>query len=143
MCDGTAILFVHRPPFTNAAKDIKPNVSVQTHIVKKLKNPSVTPLVISGHVHSFEHFNENQIHYIVSGGGGGPVRKLSQEPFDDLYDGKKCSEDDDGFFTRPFNYLLIRPTNNQLKVNVYGLCPGDNEVEKKAIYQPVIVISPT
>lgn len=70
------LVIAHHPPYTNA-KGLGESREVQERFVAKL-TPKVRVLA-SGHVHAYEHFLRNGVHFLVSGGGGGPQREVETE----------------------------------------------------------------
>jgi 3',5'-cyclic AMP phosphodiesterase CpdA len=63
------ILCFHHPPFTNA-KLLSGSEDARRRFVSRL-TPKVK-VVFSGHVHSYERFVRDGVHFVVSGGAGGP-----------------------------------------------------------------------
>lgn len=105
------ILVCHHPPYTNAL-GLSESPDVQGHFV-----PRITPKVrafCSGHVHNYEHFRKNGVHFLVSGGGGGPSRELAvgDTKHKDLYSGPR---------TRPFHYCRFRVEGTALLCDVFML----------------------
>jgi len=124
-----ALVFFHRPPFTNAVtRGSVPDEAVQAEIVPRLRASALTTVVIAGHVHGYEHFVVDGIHYITSGGGGGPRAMLGAERPNDVYAGPDCVRDEAGEVRRPFNYLLIEPRRDEMEITVRGLCKTDAAV---------------
>ena len=108
------IVFSHHPPFTNStiiddASYLSKNFLPAFFAARK------TIAFISGHVHGYERFAANGRMFIVSGGGGGPRLRL--------HEGKKARHQDlfAGPAIRPFNYLLIYPESDRLRIEVMGL----------------------
>ena len=50
-----------------------------------------TKAFLTGHVHSYEHFVEDGVHFLVSGGGGAPLMDVDgpRGAHPDLYDGPR------------------------------------------------------
>ena len=61
-------------------------------------------------------------------GGGGPRGPLGANRPGDIYAGDDCRTLDAGKVLRPFNYLLVRPANGELEIEVRGLCAADEQV---------------
>ena len=66
---------------------------------------------VAGHVHAYERFLKDGVHFLVSGGGGGPVRELGAGRHPDLYAGP-----------RGFHYLRFR-LDDGLRCDVMMLGP--------------------
>lgn len=127
------LVFAHRPPKTNSSVRGIDAPLVQSFFGNTLESFrgtkwNVPMALITGHAHGYERFKVKDIHYIVSGGGGGPrqqLRKPGKERVKpDLYANKgnpECRNEDR---LRPLNYLLITPTTSSIDVRVYGLCRG-------------------
>lgn len=82
------LLVAHHPPYTNA-KGLGESREVQERFVARL-TPKVR-VFASGHVHAYEHFLRNGVHFLVSGGGGGPQREVETATprREDLYRGPR------------------------------------------------------
>lgn len=92
-------LVAHHPPYSNR---IRPGESrwMRTKVLPLAgQYPKVRALFV-GHVHSYEHFDVDGIHSIVTGGGGSPLHSLRPAHHEgarpDLYDGP-----------RGFHYLRV------------------------------------
>jgi hypothetical protein len=117
------LIFLHRPPFTNVATGgAKPDLEVQEQIVRRLAGASPLPVVIAGHAHGYEHLVIDDIHYLITAGGGGPRGWLAAERPHDVYPGPDCARDELGQIQRPFNYLLIERQPAALAVTMRGFC---------------------
>lgn len=121
------LIFTHRPPFTDSSiGSLAPgHTELQQYIVSALADSPVVPVFISGHVHGYEHLRVDGVHYVVSGGGGGPRRFLLPNRRRDVYSGRDCRRDEAGGALRPFNYLLIERRTERLNITVRGFCRGD------------------
>lgn len=64
----------HEPPFTYTAGH-SDNVAVQNYLVPLFEQYDVD-VAFQGHSHAYERYLHNGIHYIVTGGGGGPLYPL-------------------------------------------------------------------
>ncbi|MEZ4784714.1 MAG: metallophosphoesterase [Candidatus Kapaibacterium sp.] len=73
------IVTMHHPPFSNATLSI--DSRVHDLFVPPFVEAKKTMLLITGHVHSYERFQIDGKAFVVSGGGGGPRRRVdtSQE----------------------------------------------------------------
>jgi hypothetical protein len=117
------LIFLHRAPFTNSvSRGAEPDLEVQEHIASRLENRNPLPVVIAGHIHGYEHLVIDDIHYVITAGGGGPRSWLAAERPNDVYEGPECARDELGQVQRPFNYLLIERRAAALAVTVRGLC---------------------
>jgi hypothetical protein len=112
----------HHPPFTNSTIVSGDNFLRRAFVPQALRTPKVV-LWLSGHCHNYEHFLEertlaagDELHFVVSGGGGGPRHPLDLEDprYKDLY-GKAV--------INPLHYLVITRSNAQLTILVKGLDP--------------------
>jgi Calcineurin-like phosphoesterase len=124
------IVFTHRPPYTDSVmRGVEPNEDLQRYVVPVLADSPVTPVVISGHAHGYEHMLIGGIHYIVSAGGGGPRGALRDERPDDVYSGADCTAEPDAKTTlRPLNYVLIETAPGRLRFTVRGFCKQNPDV---------------
>ena len=116
------IMFDHHPPFTNSLVT-SDELNVQNNFLPAFYGSNKSLLFISGHAHTYEHFNIKGKNFIVSGGGGGPRvnLKIGKDAHEDLFKGDS---------PRPFNYLLIKKVEDGIKVTVKGLKKGSSEIFK-------------
>jgi hypothetical protein len=71
------LIFSHHPPFTNGkGVGFSSNLTLRSKYLPLLKFSTKVKLFLSGHCHSYERFIIDNIHFVVSGGGGGPRRSL-------------------------------------------------------------------
>ena len=84
------ILVCHQPPITNSYAH-GTSSWVRSHFVELAHSHPKVKAFINGHVHSYEHFVERGIHFLVSGGGGAPLMNVAgpRGKFPDLYDGPR------------------------------------------------------
>ena len=133
------VVFTHRPPYSNVDRSKpgpRPNEEVRKQITDRLAGSPIGRLSIHGHVHGFEHLQIGNMHYVISGGGGGPRPWLAAERTTDIYSGADCEVDSDGRVKRPFNYLLLWAYDRQIRIVMRGLCSGDSEVRE--LYSRVV-----
>lgn len=82
----------HHPPYTNAHR-IPPSTFMRDHFVEPARRNGKVKLFLSGHVHSYERFEIEGIHFVVSGGGGAPQNFNGvagpSGRYGDLYDGPR------------------------------------------------------
>jgi hypothetical protein len=117
------LIFLHRPPFTNVATGrAEPALDVREQIVGRLTGTSPLPVMITGHIHGYEHLVIDDVHYVTTAGGGGPRSWLATERPNDVYSGPDCARDELGLIQRPFNYLLIERRPTALAVTMRGFC---------------------
>ena len=136
------ILFAHHPPYTNsvvASSDLK----VRNDVGQVLLRTNKAIAMVTGHAHGYErfknteeppklcsesftcntvqHYNKNDgsiyqpVQFIVSGGGGGPRPKELRNDYEDAFIGDS---------PRPFNFLLIEPSDNGIQISTHGLQKG-------------------
>jgi len=87
----------------------------EVHLRKKLgeliKKYNVK-MVFNGHDHAYQRFMKDEVHYIVTGGGGAP-----------LYD-KKDGSDDEKYlkkYIKAYHYCLLNTSKKELFLEVYSL----------------------
>lgn len=68
----------HHPPFTNSTV-VEPDEDVQHYFVSAFSATGKAKLFVTGHCHSYEHFEQEGKHFIVTGGGGGPRQKVKTD----------------------------------------------------------------
>jgi len=125
-----AIVFFHRPPYSSSQdRGAVGNVDVQRWLVPVLRAAPVTTIVINGHVHGYEHQIIDGIHYVTSAGGGGPRGWLAADRPHDVYGGRNCATDSEHAVLRPLNYLLVRRLEGAVRIEVRGLCSGEERVD--------------
>jgi predicted phosphodiesterase len=71
------IVIFHHPPFT-CTSGHGDNVAVQAHLVPLFEQYGVD-ITFQGHSHAYERYLHNGIHYVVTGGGGGPLYALAPD----------------------------------------------------------------
>ena len=100
--DGVRAVFVaaHHPPFSNRRLDAEPEW-MRGEVFPLLTRYPKVRMVLSGHVHAYEHFQIDGIHCVVSGGAGSPLQPLfdaaDERTRPDLYRGP-----------RGFHYVRVR-----------------------------------
>ena len=121
-------LFVvaHRGPFTSATDSLhKPRLAEQ-EIARLLEShqaasPKTRILMVSGHVHNYEHFRHGGVEYIVTGGGGAQPHPLHRSD-NDLFKPKVPDENE-------YHYCLISIDHEKLRLEMYRL---DDVADSKA-----------
>lgn len=111
------IVATHHPPYTNSA--VTSDEPHAQELAAALEGHRKPLLFLSGHAHAYEHFVVDELHYVVSGGGGGPrVRLLrgAEQRHVDHFEGPS---------PRPFHYLRLRERSGGVQVEAVGFQPGD------------------
>ncbi|MRG94895.1 metallophosphoesterase family protein [Polyangium spumosum] len=111
------LVLVHHPPFTNGTVT-GPSSLVERSFVPAFLRSRKGIVMLSGHVHAYEHFVRDGRHFVVCGGGGGPRHRLlpkARQVFRDLFDGPSI---------RDFHFLTLEPTDRGLDVRATGLPKG-------------------
>ena len=93
------VVSTHHPAFTNS-KVHSPDAWVQGPVRDVLKTSQKYRAMFSGHVHSYERFLIDGVHYLVAGGGGAPLTDVGANRTPDAYKGKH----------RRFHYIRGRLT---------------------------------
>lgn len=71
----TVVAYWHHPVFTNS-RIVRASRSVREHFVPRLLQTQKLAAVFSGHAHAYERFVHAGRHFVVTGGGGGPLHPL-------------------------------------------------------------------
>jgi predicted phosphodiesterase len=103
----------HQPPFTNSSLDAEDEYRQMFSV--PFQEAEKTAVFFSGHCHAYEHFYRQGKHFIVSGGGGGPRRKLdvsAERKYDDSYDGSGI---------RPFHYMRVQLEGDSVHISMQQL----------------------
>jgi len=109
------IVGCHHPPFTNS-KVVSPNEDVQDDFVPGFIQSKKSVLFLSGHSHSFEHFNYAGKDFMTIGGGGGlqhPLEAEEESEYKDLFN----SPDNE----RNFHYLHCSISEQKIAISVQML----------------------
>ncbi len=114
------VVFVHHPPYTNSTVT-GDELHVRRAFVPPFAASKKTIAMVSGHVHSYEHFVRGGKTFLVAGGGGGPRVRLARgarrRHADDVFEGPEV---------RHFHFLLCNPGASGLDVEVVGLEKGSD-----------------
>ena len=116
------VVFCHHPPFTNS-RATGDESDVQEAFLPAFFGSRKSVAMISGHAHTYEHFERGGKTFVVSGGGGGPRVRLLEgdaERHPDLFHGPS---------PRPFHYLLFELREHDVKVTVKGFDKGAGQVK--------------
>jgi Icc-related predicted phosphoesterase len=112
------LVLLHHPPYTNSTIT-GDEIQVGQAFVPAFIRSSKTMAMISGHVHSYEHYVRSGKTFIVSGGGGVPRAPLltgdRRRHTDDLFAGPEV---------RPFHYLDLGLTPVGIDVHVRAVAPA-------------------
>ncbi len=111
------LVLVHHPPWTNGTVT-GPSALVERTFVPSFLRSRKGLLMLSGHVHAYEHFVRQGRHFVVCGGGGGPRHRLlpkERQKFRDLFNGPTI---------RDFHFLTLAPGDDGLDVRALGLAKG-------------------
>ena len=111
----------HHPPYTNSTIVTRNDYILNNFVPGFVKVPKAVAF-LSGHCHSYEHFNVGGKHFIVSGGGGGPRQNVKpgaggKDMPPDLYKGGEI---------RSFNYCRLIIENGKPKIEVMGFSKETN-----------------
>lgn len=78
------IIFLHHPVFSSGEHGQE--LGLELYLPRIFGRHNVV-MVVSGHEHSFEHLEHEGIHYLVTGGGGAPLRPMgTKSPFSKHFD---------------------------------------------------------
>jgi 3',5'-cyclic AMP phosphodiesterase CpdA len=117
------LVFCHHSPFTNSTVTTD-DADVQETFLPPFNASKKAIAMICGHTHAYEHFEMQGKTFLVSGGGGGPRVKLLT-PDAQRHPDRFC-----GPSPRPFHYLLLRPKDDELAVEVKGFDKGQTEIRE-------------
>ncbi len=101
----------HHPLYTNSTI-LSDDYKVKNEFIPTIYKFSKVKLIANGHCHSYEHFKYSGIHYLVSGGAGGPRQTLlskNNSRHKDLFKGSEI---------RKFHYCILELVKNLLKIKV-------------------------
>jgi hypothetical protein len=115
------VITMHHPPVADIQRvlnvDHNPRPS-EIALADFLKNATDTTrarfLVIAGHIHNYERFVQDDVEYLVSGGGGAPPYPVERTP-NDLYQESSFPN---------FHYVKLVLEGKTLKGTMYRLDPG-------------------
>jgi hypothetical protein len=117
------IVGCHHPPFTNSMI-VNPNEDVQKYFVESFIQSRKSILFLSGHAHSFEHFNYREKDFLTIGGGGGLLHPLYSKENSLFADINQMSNKE-----RNFHYLQFVIQDGGITVQVEMLNPDFSEIE--------------
>jgi len=91
---STQFVFVslHHPPVADSIEgshshDVRPNEhELALALEKQASQSKVQIIVIAGHIHNYQRFFENNVTYLVSGGGGAKPYPIARTPADKFQD---------------------------------------------------------
>ena len=111
---GMVVVASHHPPFSNS--NLGGDARVEAEFAQPFLDSKKGRLYLSGHVHSYERFSHGGRTFVVSGGGGGPRRAVSNGA------DRAFANDQYRVGTiRPFHYLRIAVTEHTLRCEVMML----------------------
>lgn len=118
------VLFMHHPAYTNG-RHRHGEPYVQREVLPRFFAAPKTVALLSGHVHGYERFVVRGREFVVTAGGGGPRVEYHlppQAPYPPAYNTETDAR-------RPFNYVVMQPTNTGLDftvkcLNIEGDCPS-------------------
>ena len=116
------IVGCHHPPFTNS-KIVSPNKNVQKYFVPDFIKSKKSLLFLSGHSHSFEHFNLSSKDFLTIGGGGGLQHPLHFNEYA-LFKDLNRSKDE----SRNFHYLHFSVKDDGIQARIQMLSPDLSEI---------------
>ncbi|MFH1049354.1 MAG: metallophosphoesterase [bacterium] len=103
------IIACHHSPYTNSTI-VSADEDVQKYFVEPMFDIPKAKLFFTGHCHSYEHFEKNGKHFIVTGGGSGPRQKLRTKPiYQDTFEGERI---------RNFHYCKVTIKDEGLLVQM-------------------------
>lgn len=100
------IVVIHHPVFSSGWHGDGPGLSLFLPALFKKHN---VKLVFSAHDHDFEHLHYDGIDYVVSGGGGAPLRELKKQSPHSIY------------FQVCHHYLIMTKSGNKLSLSAFDL----------------------
>jgi predicted MPP superfamily phosphohydrolase len=112
------LVAAHHAPYTNS--ELGANPAVISMFAEPFYSARKTRLFLSGHVHNYERFVTGDKMFVVSGGGGGPLRSVdvtsSRRFQNDAYRSKAP--------IRPFHYVRLTVDENTLKAETRFIVKG-------------------
>lgn len=123
------LVFFHRPAYSNSIdRGAVGSTEVEARILPPMRAAGLPVVGFSGHIHGYEYFVRDGLHLVTTGGGGGPRGPMAeQRPYDE-YAGPDCPGSDEGAWLRPLNYLLLRYSATEIRIEVRGLCGAGESV---------------
>lgn len=111
------IVATHHPPYTNGTGiGFDESEYVQNYFAEKFISSKKAGLFLSGHCHNYEHLLISDKHFIISGGGGGPRRKIDLDgDYIDITKGAEENEEERGF-----NFIEIEVLKDSLLIEVHS-----------------------
>jgi hypothetical protein len=116
------LIWLHHPPVADlssgalANHNPRPNeVELADYLSRAAPALHARVLVIAGHTHNYERFEQDGITYLVSGGGGAHPYEVERSPRD-LYQGKDFPN---------FHYLRFRLTDDRLSAEMVRVTDPD------------------
>jgi acid phosphatase type 7 len=100
------ILLVHHPVFSSGPHGDELGLSLYLPALGKQYKVKA---IISGHEHSFEHLTYDGIHYVVTGGGGAPLREMKKQSPHSIY------------FQKTHHYNILQREPGLLRFSTFDL----------------------
>jgi len=119
--DRYKFIFLHRPPFDYSSSDVYPNghgwlnLSLRDDFSLLVSETNVTA-VFSGHQHIYRHTLVGNVHYIISGAGGGLYNSSQGHNNKIRYQIPTLSMISQGVF---YNYIQLKITPYGAEISVY------------------------
>jgi hypothetical protein len=117
------LIVLHHPPVADLQSDAmadhnpRPNEQALADYLATIAAQSHAPMVvIAGHIHNYEHFLRDGIHYLVSGGGGAAPYAVERTPAD-LYQDPEFPN---------YHYLRFELRANTVAGEMIRYRPGDD-----------------
>lgn len=120
---SSIVVSCHHPPHTHSTI-VDGDVQVREKFLEPFLSTRKGAFFFSGHSHSYEHFERDGKHIIVSGGGGGPRHPLNLnkqgEWIDRFADPKEHVDGHNGYVIRFFHYCRLTVAASYLQLDVKG-----------------------
>lgn len=111
------VILGHHPAYTNSI-GLGSNDWVKDELLSIAVSSPKFLTYFSGHAHTYEKIKVKNHLYFVSGGGGGPQRKLKKiSSYNDLFNGGE---------SRPFHFLNLELNDSQLIIHAMALNNAKN-----------------
>lgn len=112
------LIWMHHPPVDDLQADGDDNprdneISLRDFLKTAAPGLHARLLVVAAHVHNYERFQQDQVSYIVSGGGGAKPAAVVRGP-DDLYSGSAFPN---------YHYVKLILDRDVLRGTMYRLDP--------------------
>jgi stress-induced morphogen len=120
---GTKFVFLslHHPPvadgiLNNHSHDVRPNeLALKSLLTKKAAGMTAKIVVVAGHIHNYERFDDGGVTYLVSGGGGAKPHEIARTAADKFA----------GVTFPNYHYIVFHIVGDELKATMYRLSDPD------------------